>query len=238
MATNILSPYQASQVYEEEIFGEFENQFEAQYCKDFLNSTGKGLVLDLACGDGRHTLRLSEKADYVIAVDLSPNNLRMAWRKCQGKENIAFIEASMLDLPFRENIFEGIWFSQAFEYIAPDRRLGFLLSARRILKPRGVLYMSVETWMYPSLSVSLKELWSNFRLYLYWKLVKRKPLLWGEFLYYLSSEKVGDRISRWHYHVHTDKWTLLRVLGKSELRRLKLDLHDGYFYALCERAVT
>jgi len=190
----------------------------------------------LACGDGRHTLQLSQRANYVIALDLSSNNLRMAKNKCLNRENISFVRGSMFQLPFRENTFDGVWFSQAFEYVTPDRRENVLASLRRVLRPKGILYMSVETWMTTSFWGSLKELLGDFRLYFYWKFIKGKPLLWGEFLYYLSSENVRDRCSGWHYHVHTDKWTLKRSLHKFKFDLLKLHLYDGYIYALCKAA--
>lgn len=238
MTKNILMPYEASKIYEEEIIGEFENQFEAEYFNHFLALIGKeGIILDLACGDGRHTLRLSERANHVVALDLSPNNLKMAKRKCQARENITFMEGSMFELPFRENSFDGIWFSQAFEYVPPDRREELLASMRRILKPAGIVYMSVETWMYPGFWASLREFLGDLRLFCYWKFLKRKPLLWGEYFYYLSAEDVRARYSGWHYHVHTDKWTLLRLLKKQEFELLQLDLYDGYIYTLGRRAM-
>jgi len=234
---SILFPYEVSRIYEEQIVGEFENQFEAEYFNEFLNILGeRGFILDLACGDGRHTLQLSKKVNHVVALDLVPNNLKMAKKKCQNMGNISFIRGSMFELPFRENVFDGIWFSQAFEYVPPDKRESFLVSTKRVLKPKRILYMSVETWMDCSIWKSLKELCGDFKLFFYWKFIKRQPLLWGEFLYYLSSENIRDRCSGWHYHVHTDKWTLKRLLRRLKFELLKLHLHDGYFYTLCKTA--
>lgn len=231
---SILLPYEASEIYEEEIVGEFENQFEAEYFNYFLAEIGeKDLILDLACGDGRHTLQLSKKVNHVVAFDFSSNNLNMAKKKCPRSENITFIKGSMFELPFRQNIFHGIWFSQAFEYVPPDKRERLLASIRRVLKPIGILYMSVETWMYPSLWSSLRELWSDLGLFCYWKFLKRRPLLWGEFLYYLSSEDIRARCSGWHYHVHTDKWTLRKLLRRLRFEIRKLDFYGGYIYTLC-----
>lgn len=233
---SILLPYEASEVYEEQIIGEFEGPLERQCHDDFLALVGaEGLILDLACGDGRHTLRLAERAKGVVALDLSPNNLKMAKKKCQAGRNITFVRGSMLALPFRGHVFDSIWFSQAFEYVPPDRREGFLASLRRILKPAGIMYMSVETWVHRGLWQSLRELWSDLWLFGYWKFLKRKPLLWGEFLYPLSAEDIQARCSGWHYHVHTDKWTLRKLLLRQGFRILKFDLHDGYIYTLCRR---
>jgi len=125
----------------------------------------RGLVLDLACGDGRHTLQLSKKASSIVALDLSFNNLKIAKKKCQSTGNINFIRGSMFSLPFRKEVFNGVWFSQAFEYVSPDKREDILASIRHVLKPKGILYMSVETWMYSSILRSIKELWDDFKLY-------------------------------------------------------------------------
>lgn len=230
---SILFPYEVSKIYEEEIIGEFENEFEAKYFDDFLQALGRrGLILDLACGDGRHTARLSKAADNVVALDLSSNNLRMAKRKCQNIMNVDFVKGSMFELPFRENTFDGVWFSQAFEYVPPDRRKSIFASFKCALKPNGILYISAETWMYPSILASLKELLSDFKLYFYWKFIKRKPLLWGEFLYHLSPENIQNRCSGWHYHVHIDRWTLKRLLCKFKFELLGLHLYNGYIYTL------
>jgi len=233
---NILLPYEVSDVYEEELIGEFENRLEEKYFYKFPALIGsKSLVLDLACGDGRHTFRLSENTKHVLALDLSPNNLKMAKKKCQAKQNVSFIKGSMFSLPFRTSMFNGIWFSQAFEYVPPDMRKKFLTLLRQAVKPQGVLYMSVESWMHPSFWKSLREFLSDLMLFCYWKVVKRKPLLWGEFLYYLSINGVQSRHSGWHYHVHTDKWTLIKLLNKCGFKILKLDLYDGYMYLLCRK---
>ena len=138
----------------------------------------------------------------------------------------------MFNLPFRENVFDGIWFSQAFEYVPPDMRDVFMSSIMEILKPGGILYMSVETWIHPSLPKSIKNFVKDLILYLYWKLLKRKPLIWGEYLYKLT---LRDGRTIHHYHVHTDKRTLLKLIKKHKLKTLNINLHDGYIHILCRK---
>ena len=226
-------PYEISKKYEEEIIGEFENSIEKGYFHKFISFLdGESIILDLACGDGRHTLKLSEHFKHVVAVDLSYNQLKLAKRKCLRRENISFIRASMFNLPFSQNIFDGIWFSQAFEYIPPDMRKLFISSIYNILKPRGTLYMSVETWMYPNLLDTLRRFLGDLELFLYWKFIRRKPLIWGEFLYRISIENVSIP----HYHVHIDKWTLCKILDKNGFYVEEIDLYDGYIYVLCRKS--
>jgi len=233
IAENILLPYEASTIYEEEIAGEFQNRFEREFFEDFAtNVHGDKIVLDLACGDGRHTSGLAERAKHVVALDLSTNMLRMAKRKCSAETNIDFVRGSMFDLPFRENVFDQIWFSQAFEYVPPDKRKEFLSDLKASLEGNGFLYMSVESWMYPGFFESLKEFLGDLELHFYWRFVKGKPLLWGEFMYYLAGD-VRERCRGWHYHVHTDRWTLQGLLSSCNFEILRQRLYDGYIYVLC-----
>lgn len=236
MMKNVLLPYEVSDEYEEEIIGEFENHYEKAYFQYFVTLMGpRAHILDLACGDGRHTLQLSMHSDHIVSLDLSLNNLKMAREKCLARKNITFIQGSMLELPFLPSTFDCIWFSQAFEYVPPDRRKMFLCALNRILRPSGILYMSIETWMHPNLVTSLKELWDDFKLFFYWKFLKYTPLLWGEFLYYLSPKFTRVKCSGWHYHVHTDKWTLCKLISRCGFVAEKMDLYDGYIYVLCRK---
>lgn len=137
----------------------------------------------------------------------------------------------MLNLPFVRNTFDGIWFSQAFEYIPPDFRRNFLHQLSGILKPGGILFASIETWQYPSISVTIKEFLGDLKYYLFWRIVKAKPLRWGEFLYPLSIKhrKV------WHYYVHTSKKIILKLLKETGFEITKLKLGDGYIHILCRK---
>jgi len=92
--------------------------------------------------------------------------------------------------------------------------------------------MSVETWQYPSLWATIKELVGDISLFSYWRVIKRRPLIWGEYLYYLppTVEYRG-----WHYHVHTSKKTLNKLVKNLGFRMLQQRLYDGYIYLIYKR---
>jgi ubiquinone/menaquinone biosynthesis C-methylase UbiE len=160
MAENIRLPYEVEwEGYVEEAGGEFGNQTEEEYFQYIVDKTEpKAAILDLACGDGRHTLRFAESVENVVGLDLSHRDLAKAKQKCLVKDNVTFVEGSMFQLTFAPNTFDGIWMSEAFEYVPPDKRRTFLTSLNNVLKNSGILYMSVETWQNPSIIASLKEL--------------------------------------------------------------------------------
>jgi ubiquinone/menaquinone biosynthesis C-methylase UbiE len=170
----------------------------------------------------------------VVGIDLSHNSLAKAKKKCSVRDNVTLTHGSILRLPFVPNIFDGIWFSEAFEYVPPDKRRMLLSSLNKVMKDSGILYMSVETWQDPSIITSLKRLWTDFKLYCYWKFIKLKPLLWGEFLYYSSVKRIDW--SGWHYHVHTSKKTLRKLLDECGFTIEKMDLYDECIYVLCRKA--
>ncbi|UCB42354.1 MAG: methyltransferase domain-containing protein [Dehalococcoidales bacterium] len=234
MMENIRLPYEAK--WEGPAAGgEFRNQVEEEYLHQIVDKTEtNAVILDLACGDGRHTLRLAERVAEVVGLDLTRNSLVKAKKKCLVIDNVIFTHGSIFQLPFRPNTFDGIWFSEAFEYVPPDKRRTLLTSLNNVLKGTGILYMSVETWQNPSIITSLKRLWTDCKLFCYWKFIRRKPLLWGEFLYYSSVKRIDW--SGWHYHVHTSKKTLCNLLEECGFTIEKMELSDECIYVLCRKA--
>lgn len=140
-----------------------------------------GIVLDLAGGYGRCTPHLLEKAKFAVIGDLSIDELRLA------KENleelaIDFVQLDMFNLPFRDEVFDGIWITQAFEYVPPDKLKGFIESLASALKPHGVIFCNVER----------KPLATLLSSYIKFKL-RGKPIRFGEHPYKLKSGLL-------HYH--------------------------------------
>jgi SAM-dependent methyltransferase len=87
----------------------------ATFCEDTLASSSEGWVLDLACGSSAFTAEIY--ANYsnrpVVFLDQSLKLLRKAksrLEKLKGSisENMFFLHADALQLPFRENIFDTV----------------------------------------------------------------------------------------------------------------------------------
>ena len=146
------------------------------------------LILDLAGGYGRVTPHLVADGNRVVLADLSTHSLRLA--KMTLKGNVNLVRLDMLNLPFRENTFNGIWFTQAFEYVPPDLRENFLRSIRRIMRKGGVFFINVAR------VPNECSIFSYLKNYLYWKMIKRQPVKLGDFIYKLSLEHYRG----WHYH--------------------------------------
>lgn len=93
-------------------------------------------------------------------------------------------------MPFKDSTFDGVWFTQAFEYVPPDERENFLRSLKGILKPSGLVFVNVAKVPNECSFISY------LKNYLYWKIIKRQPIVWGEYIYKLHLK----HYTGWHYH--------------------------------------
>jgi SAM-dependent methyltransferase len=94
-------------------------------------------ILDVGCGVGGSTRRLShETGCCVTGVDLSDQYIDAAERLTQllnMEERVKFHVASALELPFDDNIFDGVWSIQMGMNI--EDKLSWLKEIYRVLKP-------------------------------------------------------------------------------------------------------
>lgn len=126
----------------------------------------QGLVLDLACGPGIVTAALAEKARRVVALDLTPQMLANARRRCAaaGRKNVGFVEASAGDLPFPSGAFDAVVTRLSIHHFPEPAPI--LEETRRVLRPGGsfvladivssddpeksALHNAIEVWRDPS----------------------------------------------------------------------------------------
>ncbi|MFO8141018.1 MAG: F0F1 ATP synthase subunit gamma [Marinobacter sp.] len=108
-------------------------------------------ILDMGCGEGRHVCRACECPDTKVAgADISFTDLCRAREKINLHEQYGgffngrswgLYNASILDLPFRDNSFERVICSEVMEHIGDEKRAAGELC--RVLKPSGTLAVSV-----------------------------------------------------------------------------------------------
>lgn len=86
-----------------------------QFYRDLVRTTGfveLGRVIDLGCGVGRFAFPLAEVNDYVLGVDLYPENVLVAKKLAEMFEidNVEFVTGSIeTTLPAEENSLQGAW---------------------------------------------------------------------------------------------------------------------------------
>ncbi|MFX1293572.1 MAG: class I SAM-dependent methyltransferase [Promethearchaeota archaeon] len=111
-----------------------------------LDNFCNGFLLDLGCGNGRHTLFFADKTDYLIGVDFSFNLLKIANKKRNLKDikNVSFVMADITALPFKKDIFSGILFLATLHHNPMQKnRIDSLKEIEQILKKDSYCLISV-----------------------------------------------------------------------------------------------
>lgn len=110
------------------------------------------VVLDLGCGEGRHSLSLwLAEAVHVIGLDLSLTDLGTARARSRdfdgqapAQARLDLLQGDALRLPFADATFDRIICSEVLEHI-PDYE-AVLAEIRRVLKPGGIFAVSVPRY--------------------------------------------------------------------------------------------
>lgn len=124
----------------------------------FLNYTVLGdKVLDLGCGNGRLLQALKDKNVEYIGVDNSEELIKEAKKKSPEAD---FRVVDILKLPFQDNYFDKIYFIATLHHIPSEKiRLEVLKEAKRVLKPEGIIIVTV--WNLWRRKLAWKELIRN-----------------------------------------------------------------------------
>jgi ubiquinone/menaquinone biosynthesis C-methylase UbiE len=100
-------------VYWAEVADQNSTEKQVQLIKNVL--TPHGLILDLACGTGRHSIPLSKEGYDVVGLDISPNLLKIAKTRLSS---VQLIRADMQHLSFKPQAFAAA--------VSMDTSLGYL----------------------------------------------------------------------------------------------------------------
>lgn len=115
---------------------------------DFLAKTfgvnAPARILDVPCGNGRHSIGLARRGHRVTGVDLSQEFIAEAESSSRPLP-VSWICADMRQLPWSEEFDGAFCFGNSFGYLSPEEAPQFLLAISRTLK-RGSRFV-LETGM-------------------------------------------------------------------------------------------
>lgn len=101
------------------------------------SSTGKGVLLEIGFGSG-FFLRTASAAGYEVhGIDVDTNNCERARKKFGERIR----NADLFDAKFESERFDVVYMRDVFEHVPNPKIL--LEEVRRILKPRGVIFIEV-----------------------------------------------------------------------------------------------
>ncbi|NND81338.1 MAG: class I SAM-dependent methyltransferase [Gammaproteobacteria bacterium] len=101
-------------------------------------------IIDIGCGDGRFSreLALASRDRKVLGVDYSQRAIGLATAMNADVENVSFLS---LDISgdHELQLFESAILMEVFEHIPLNSTADFLAGVRRIIKPGGILHLTV-----------------------------------------------------------------------------------------------
>ncbi|MFH1401100.1 MAG: class I SAM-dependent methyltransferase [Nanoarchaeota archaeon] len=100
-----------------------------------------GLILDVGCGPGRDAKYFVSQGFRVIGIDMSPKMVRIARREVQHAE---FHVMDFLDMEFPNEFADAIWFNSSLLLVEKHYAPFILKEMRDILKPKGIIYISLS----------------------------------------------------------------------------------------------
>jgi len=96
-------------------------------------------ALEIGCGTGSFTRKIAARARRVLAVDLSPEMVRVARERCRGLEHVEFRIADAAALEPGDGAFDCVASIAALHHLPAEETLEKLA---RALRPGGVLLVS------------------------------------------------------------------------------------------------
>lgn len=97
-------------------------------------------ILDVPCGNGRHTRELARRGYQMTGVDYAAESIAEA-RAVEPGLAIAWEQRDMRDLPWQEAFDVVFSFGNSFGYLDDAGNRDFLRAVRRVLKPGGRLLL-------------------------------------------------------------------------------------------------
>jgi ubiquinone/menaquinone biosynthesis C-methylase UbiE len=161
--------------------------------------TKENKVLDLGCGNGRHTRILLEQKLETFASDISykiltiakENQLKQFYSSLSG-----LINADALLLPFRENFFDNIIMIAVIHHIdSNQKRVKILQEIHRILKEEGIAFISCWIRSHPRfIKEDLADFISNGEkeVYIPWNLSDGRKIM--RYYYLFDSEELKNLV--------------------------------------------
>ena len=118
------------------VVNEEQTHAEADFIEKALQLSPKAKVLDVPCGNGRHSLELAVRGYQATGVDIALGFIDEARVKAAQRQLKILLEhREMRDLPWQDEFDGAICFGNSFGYLDDDGNANFLKSVARALKP-------------------------------------------------------------------------------------------------------
>ena len=121
----------------QDVYNKNENKRELSRISDYLSSALENLaVLELACGIGYWTDKVSNFAKSILALDINDSAIKIAKSINQPKNNVSFVLADIFNIPIGKYMVDAIFGCFIWSHI-PLQNVDSFLKNTNNLVPRG-----------------------------------------------------------------------------------------------------
>src|SRR5690606_24618685 len=119
---------------------------EADFIERSLNIEPSGLILDLACGSGRHAVELARRGYTTVGYDLSVTQLARAGELAQERGvKVSFLQGDMREMAFEQTFDAVLLWNASFGYFEEEKNVAVLRNIHRALKPGGSFLLDIPS---------------------------------------------------------------------------------------------
>ena len=117
---------------------------EVDYIEESLAVAKGAMLLDIACGTGRHAIELTRRGYKVVGFDLSLPMLAKAAEEAQDRgQKLNFVQGDMREMTF-EDTFDGIYcWNTSFGFFEEDKNAQVIQRVHKALKKGGQFVLEV-----------------------------------------------------------------------------------------------
>jgi SAM-dependent methyltransferase len=111
---------------------------EADFIVKMLQLPQGAAILDVPCGNGRHSIELAARSYRLTGVDIAAENIATARASAAARNvDVVWRHAEMRDLSWVESFDGAFCFGNSFGYLDDEGNAAFLRAVARALKPGG-----------------------------------------------------------------------------------------------------
>ena len=191
-----------------------------------LNLSPLDRILDIGCGEGRHTIRAGQYTETrCVGADFGFDNLVETQKKIDFHRALDDLSCRSMDLscmdvtalPFGDNRLDCVICSEVLEHIPDDNQAVYELI--RILKPGKILAVSVPRFLPEKICWLLSDEYVNADMG-HVRIYRKKNLI-------QQIESFGTTLISSHYahSVHTPYWWLKCLVGPSRTDSVGVNLY-------------